>query len=331
MSQALARAWYEGRAWPLLLAPLGLLYGLLLVLRRMCYRLGLFRKSRLPAPVVVIGNVTVGGTGKTPLAEALVQALRARGFRPGVVSRGYGGKAPHYPLRLSAGTGPDVAGDEPAMLFQRTGVPLVVDPVRARGAALLLESGDCDVILCDDGLQHLALARDIEIAVVDGARGFGNGRLLPAGPLREPVRRLRTVDYVVVNGEGEPWPAAVRMRLQPQPWQPLGPGGAMPPAPGSRVHAVAGIGNPGRFFDMLRRLGYEVVEHAFPDHHAYTAADIGFGDDLPVVMTEKDGVKCCAFAGPGTWVVPVRADLPTAFIDSLTGRLAALRKMPNAG
>lgn len=330
MSQALARAWYDGRAWPLLLAPLSLLYGLLAALRRLLYRLGLLRTQRLPAPVVVIGNISVGGTGKTPLTEALVAALRARGLRPGVVSRGYGGRAPRYPLRLGAETGPDVAGDEPAMLFRRTGVPLVVDPRRARGAAHLLASGDCDVVLCDDGLQHLALARDIEIAVVDGARGFGNGCLLPAGPLREPVRRLRKVDYVVVNGDGEPWPGAIRMSLVPQSWQPLGDTTAVPPEAGSRLHAVAGIGNPGRFFDMLRAQGFEVVEHAFPDHHAYTAADLDFGDDLPVVMTEKDGVKCRALASARGWIVPVRADLPAPFVDSLTGRIAALRKNAHA-
>ncbi|HET8730567.1 MAG TPA: tetraacyldisaccharide 4'-kinase [Moraxellaceae bacterium] len=333
MSQALARAWYEGRAWPLLLAPLSLLFALVTALRHVLYRSGLLRVTHLPVPVIVVGNISVGGTGKTPLTEALVTALRARGFHPGVVSRGYGGRAPYHPLRLTPDMGPEVVGDEPAMLFRRTGVPLVVDPLRARGAAHLLASGDCDVILCDDGLQHLALARDIEIAVVDGARGFGNGWLLPAGPLREPVRRLHSVDHVVVNGEGAPWPDALRMRLVAQPWQPLTPdSGGVPPAPGSRVHAVAGIGNPGRFFDMMRAQGFDVVEHAFPDHHVYTAADLAFNDTLPVVMTEKDGVKCRTLSCSRGWVVPVRAELPAEFLDRLTGQISALARMKtNAG
>lgn len=326
MSQGLARAWYEGRAWLYLLAPLAGLYIMLSALRRGLYRSGLLRTHRFTVPVVVIGNIAVGGTGKTPLTEILIRELRARGLRPGVVSRGYGGRAAAYPLRLSATTLPAEAGDEPVMLHRRTGVPLVVDPRRARAVASLLASGDCDVVLCDDGLQHYALARDIEIAVVDGARAFGNGWRLPVGPLREAVSRLRRVDHVVVNGEGQPWPGAVAMRLVLEEWRALGGEGGDAPGPGSRVHAVAGIGNPERFFQALRAQGYEVVGHAFPDHHDYVAADLDFGDALPVVMTEKDAVKCQSLALRQTWYVPVRAELPAAFFDSLFGQLAALAR-----
>lgn len=326
MSQGLARAWYEGRAWLYLLVPLAGVYILLSALRRGLYRSGLWRVQRFPVPVIVIGNIAVGGTGKTPLTEILIRELRARGLRPGVVSRGYGGRAAAYPLRVSAGTLPAEAGDEPVMLQRRTGVPLVVDPRRARAVAALLAGGDCDVVLCDDGLQHYALARDIEIAVVDGARGFGNGWRLPAGPLREAVSRLRRVDHVVVNGEGQPWPGAVTMRLVLQEWRPLHGEEGEVPAPGSRIHAVAGIGNPERFFQALRMQGYDVVGHAFPDHHDYVAADLDFGDLLPVVMTEKDAVKCQALALRQAWCAPVRAELPATFFDRLYAQLAALAR-----
>lgn len=326
MSNALVRAWYGGGAWPLLLAPLSLLYGIVTGLRRGLYRAGLLPSTRFPVPVVVVGNITAGGTGKTPLIEVLVRELRARGWRPGIVSRGYGGRAANYPLVLSAATPAAEGGDEPVLLHRRTGAPVVVDPVRARAVVRLLAQGDCDVVLCDDGLQHYALARDIEIAVVDGARGLGNGWLLPAGPLREGAGRLAQVDFVVVNGEGGDWPRATRMQLRPEDWRALGGEGGAPPAPGSRVHAVAGIGNPGRFFAALRAAGYDVVEHAFPDHHAYIAADLDFGDALPVVMTEKDMVKCQSLPARQWWYLPVRAELPAAFFDRLNGRLAALAR-----
>jgi tetraacyldisaccharide 4'-kinase len=196
----------------------------------------------------------------------------------------------------------------------------------------LLTNSDCNVVLCDDGLQHLALARDIEIAVVDGARGFGNGCLLPAGPLREPVRRLRTVDHVVVNGDGDPWPGAFHMRLVPGAWLPVGGGGASLPAAGSRIHAVAGIGNPERFFRLLQAQGFSVIPHAFPDHHAYAATELSFKDGLPIVMTEKDMVKCLGLALRNCWYVPVSAALPEPFYEALLAELrAATKENRNAG
>lgn len=325
MSEALARAWYRGHPALWLLLPLSVLYGAVVAVRRWLYRTGVLASVRVGVPVIVVGNVTVGGTGKTPLTLALIERLRAAGFRPGVVSRGYGGKA-GYPLRLDATTPPAAAGDEPVMLHRRSGVPLVVDPVRSRAARHLLANSDCDVVICDDGLQHLALARDIEIAVVDGTRGLGNGHLLPAGPLREPARRLAQVDLVVVNAEGGDWPGAHRMRLLPDALRPVAAGAGMPPRPGDRVHAVAGIGNPARFFLQLESLGFVVVRHAFPDHHAYAAADLAFGDALPVVMTEKDKVKCEGIAPANAWYLPVSAKLPEPFYESLMAALRGARQ-----
>lgn len=325
MSQALASAWYRGAAWLWLLWPLALLFGLVARLRRELYRRGLLSSARFPVPVLVVGNITAGGTGKTPLTAALVRWLQAAGWRPAVVSRGYGGRA-DYPLAVRADMSPALCGDEPLALQRRCGVPVMVDPQRARAVAALLQQDACDIVLCDDGLQHYALARDIEIAVVDGARGLGNRQLLPAGPLREPPSRLGTVDLVVVNGAAALWPGAHGMQLQPQPWQPVQAASSeRPPRPPARLHAVAGIGNPARFFAALQAQGYDVIPHAFADHHAFTASDLAFGDDLPVVMTEKDAVKCQAFARAHWWQVPVEAELPAAFWQALATKLQTLR------
>lgn len=326
MSATLVRAWYRGHPALLLLAPLSLVYALIIGLRSLCYRLGLLRTQRFAVPVIVIGNITAGGTGKTPLALALVQHLQAAGYRPGIVSRGYGGQAATYPLLLEPDTSPAEGGDEPVMMARRCGVPVVVDPRRSRAVRHLLQHTACDLVLCDDGLQHLALGRDIEIAVIDGARGLGNGWLLPAGPLREPAARLRRVDHVVVNGEASAWPGSVAMRLVPGVWQRAGEGDAPVPTPGSRIHAVAGIGNPDRFFSQLRAAGFDVLPHAFPDHHDYAATDFAFDDALPVVMTEKDWVKCRDLSLRDAWYVPVSATLPEMFYSALLSRLAALKK-----
>ncbi len=323
MRQQITTAWHEGHPRLWLLWPLMLLYTWLTALRRQLYRIGLLPSRRFPVPVVVVGNITVGGTGKTPLTLALIERLRAAGFTPGVVSRGYGGHG-DYPLVVDENVYAEQCGDEPLTLFRRSGVPLVVDPKRSRAVAQLLEKFPCDVVLCDDGLQHYALARDIEIAVIDGGRGFGNGRLLPMGPLREPVSRLQQVQHVVINGEGFAWPDAVRMSLQADAWKNLRHEHHVAPAPGSAIHAVAGIGNPSRFFEQLRAAGYQVTEHAFPDHHVYATRDLDFGDDLPVVMTEKDAVKCESQAAENWWYVPVRAVLPESFHEALLARLHAV-------
>lgn len=327
MSQRLVQAWYDGHPLLWLLWPLALLYRLVTALRRALYVYGVLRTESFPVPVIVVGNITVGGTGKTPLTLALIEFLRAQGYRPGVVSRGYGGKTA-YPCLLSGSDTPTEVGDEPYAIHQRTGVPLVVDPLRTRAVAHLLARTDCNVVLCDDGLQHHALARDIEIVVVDGARGLGNRLLLPAGPLREPASRLHSVDLVVVNGDGDVGHPGCRMVLLAQPWRSVGRplAGAASPVPGSRLHAVAGIGNPQRFFDMLATQGFDVLPHAFADHHAYGPADLAFGDGLPVVMTEKDAVKCAGFAADNWWYVPVQAVLPASFFDGVAQLLRQWEK-----
>ncbi|MBN8727386.1 MAG: tetraacyldisaccharide 4'-kinase [Xanthomonadales bacterium] len=323
MSRFLQRIWYEGtppRLWLRALVPV---YRSLRALHLAPYRLGWRRPLRLPVPVVVVGNLTAGGSGKTPLVIALVEALRERGFRPGVVSRGYGG-GERGPLLLPADADPARVGDEPCLIRHRTGAPVAVGRRRPEAAALLAVQG-ADVVVADDGLQNPSLARDVELCVIDGARRLGNGLLLPAGPLREPAGRLATVDFRICNG-GAPLPGEYAMTLAggeavtlfaPERRRPLD------AFAGQRVHAVAGIGNPERFFASLRDHGIEVVPHAFPDHHAFTPDDLRFADALPVLMTEKDAIKCRAFAGDGWWQVPVRAELPDDFFDKVAARLAA--------
>lgn len=317
--------WYEGRPVPRWARALVPVYRLLRMLRYALYAMGLRRVRRLPVPVIVVGNLTVGGSGKTPLVLALLDILRAAGFTPGVVSRGYGGSR-RGPSLVGVGDTAAEVGDEPLLLHRLAGVPVAIGVRRADAARLLLEHG-VDVVLADDGLQHLSLARDIEICVVDGLRRFGNGRLLPAGPLRDPPKRLASVDFVVCNG-GDARLREIPMRLVAQSPAPVGAAGAsgIPPAVGAEVHAVAGIGDPTRFFASLREAGFHVHEHAFPDHHAYVVEDFAFDDGcLPVLMTEKDAVKCVAFARAHWWTWPVRAQLPLDFARALIERL---RKAP---
>ncbi|MGH8090019.1 MAG: tetraacyldisaccharide 4'-kinase, partial [Rudaea sp.] len=264
-----------------------------------------------------------GGTGKTPLTIALVEALHARGFKPGVVSRGYGGSA-REPMLLDAQTTPELAGDEACLIHRATQAPVAVGRDRAAAAQLLLAHGDVDAIVADDGLQHYRLRRDVEICVIDGERRFGNGRLLPAGPLREPLARLASVDFCVCNG-GKVQAVEVPMRLAGDTAVALSDPSQRRPLrdfAGQRVHAVAGIGNPQRFFASLRAMGVETIEHPFPDHHAFVAADLAFGDATPVLMTEKDAIKCAAFAQENGWSVPVRAELPETFLDAVAARIA---------
>ena len=301
------RIWYQRAAPPAWLVPLSLLYALVTGIRRTLFRAGLRRTTRLACAVIVVGNVSVGGTGKTPLVLWLVESLSQRGLKPGIVTRGYGG-ASEGPRLLAATDAAQWVGDEAVLLSRRSGVPVAAGRRRTQAAQLLLAAG-CDVIVSDDGLQHYALARDCEIGVVDGGRRFGNGRLLPAGPLREPQARLNLADAVVQNG-GEPCVGMLQMHVRGTQAVALLGGSQRPLADffGKRVHALAGIGNPPRFFDLLRSFGMDVVEHALADHAQLTEADIRFADDLPVLMTEKDAVKCLAFAGPRHWFVPVSAE-----------------------
>jgi tetraacyldisaccharide 4'-kinase len=307
------------------------LYGRLAALRRALYSHGMLRTHRAPVPVVVVGNIAVGGTGKTPLTIALVRRLQAEGWTPGVASRGYGRDGIGTARWVGAGDDPELAGDEPLLVAHETGARVRVDRDRVAAAHALAGAG-CDVVVCDDGLQHYRLARDIEIEVIDGRRRYGNARLLPAGPLREPVQRARRCDFRVVNasGAGEDaagfgeWP----MQLRPGMAEPLagGRGRSLSSFEGQRVHAVAGIGNPERFFAMLRERGIAVVPHAFADHHRYVADDFRFGSELPVLMTAKDAVKCRDLAAPQHYSVPVRAELPEAFWVAFLDRLRTTRE-----
>ena len=302
--------WYAPSPLGALLAPLGWVVALFTVLRRAAYRAGLRRSWRVGRPVVVVGNLAVGGTGKTPLVIAMVRLLTEHGVRVGVVCRGYRGSASRWPRRVRPDSDPNRVGDEAVLLARRTGAPVAAGPNRIAAARILVRRAKCDVILSDDGLQHLRLARDVEIVVVDGVRRHGNGQCLPAGPLREPPSRLASVDLVVVNGaarEGE-----LDMQLVAGDAVSLIVAGRTCPLDsfrGTPVHAVCGIGHPERFFRTLEAHGLTIVRHPFPDHHPFDEEEIRFPDDAPVLMTEKDAVKCERFADARHWCVPVEAVL----------------------
>ena len=296
--------------------PLAALFWLLSTLRRQLFRLGVLQVQRIQVPVVVVGNIAVGGSGKTPVVQWLVEQLREAGYRPGVISRGYGGRVRGAALVDSAAD-PAEYGDEPVLIARACGCPVAVGADRPAAARHLLEAHpECDVLISDDGLQHYRLHRDCEIIVVDPAT-LGNGWLIPAGPLREAPGRLAQADLVIAHGNPDPAVFARagevpvrRMRLVGGMVHVLGDVGRRKPLgelAGQRVHAIAGIGRPERFFDQLRAAGLEVVPHPFPDHHHFVAADLATGDDLPRILTAKDAVKCETFAPPETWVFPVRA------------------------
>ncbi|GAB2782819.1 tetraacyldisaccharide 4'-kinase [Halomonas shantousis] len=323
----LVDAWYADAPWLKLLSPLESLYRQGVAARRRTYRRNTGKVWEAPVPVIVVGNITVGGTGKSPLVAWLGRWLAEQGWHPGIVSRGYGGHAPRYPLYVESSTPVAQAGDEPVMLAQQTGLPVAVDPDRPRAARKLVAAG-CDILLSDDGLQHLALGRDIELIVIDGVRGVGNGRCLPAGPLREPLSRLTEADAVISNGGrfgvdmlGVP---AYGMQLVPVHWRHLLDGVCYPVAERpfrGRVHALAGIGHPQRFFATLDSLGVEHEPHPLADHHRFSAQDLQFTDNLPVVMTAKDAVKCRPFANERCWVLDVEARPDAALVDWLRKRL----------
>jgi tetraacyldisaccharide 4'-kinase len=316
--RSIEETWQSRGALSWLLLPASFVFAGLAALRRGLYRAGLLVSVRLPVPVVVVGNITAGGAGKTPLVLWLVDELRRRGRHPGVISRGYGGDAAGV-QEVSHDDTPARVGDEPLLIKRRAGCPLFVGRDRAAaGLALLAAHPECDIVICDDGLQHYRLARDVEIAVVD-RRGFWNGWPMPAGPLREPVSRLRSVDAVVANGwEGA---AAFRMTLQGDRFVPLA--GSAGLGEMKRLHAVAGIGEPQRFFDHLAALGLHFEPHPFPDHHAYVAGDLAFDGDA-ILTTEKDAVKFGDLAALPVWVLPVTAtvtpDLAQFVLERIDGR-----------
>lgn len=324
MSEWLSRIWYQGGFQRWLLFPLSVIYQLVISLRHLAYQRAWFKSYKLDKPVIVVGNISVGGTGKTPFVIWLAELLISNGYKPGIVSRGYGAQAASYPQHVTANSAAEQVGDEPLMMASRLNCPIVVDPNRVRGAETLIHDYQCDVIISDDGLQHYRLQRDIEIAIVDGERRFGNGLCLPAGPLREPVSRLKSVDFTVFNGDDAAHfsmsltqSAAVNL-ADPQQQR------ALSSFQGSEIHAVAGIGNPWRFFEQLQQQQIPIIAHAFEDHHQFEAKDLQFPFHQAILMTEKDAVKCRGFASELMWYVPVNAeisgDLDTQLLQKLRNK-----------
>lgn len=322
LERLIVSRWYAATpGWCWLLWPLSWLVGQIAA-----RRLRRFRQQHLqpPVPVLVVGNVTVGGTGKTPLVIALCQALAARGKKVVVISRGHRARAPAWPFVVTVDSHVAESGDEPLLLALRTGVPVVIDADRRRALEHAVATFRPDLVISDDGLQHYRLPRSMELVVVDGARGLGNGLCLPAGPLREAATRLDQVDRVVINGDGFDFPGALRVRLVPDRAVNLATGEQQALADLAGMgewDAVAGIGNPERFFATLEQAGLVIHRHVFADHHAFAAQDLDAGSARPVIMTEKDAVKCRGFAGPAHWYLPVSLALPDTFVDELLHRL----------
>lgn len=341
--------WYGANpiSW---LKPVSALFSFISSVRRSLYTSGRKKAYRASVPLIVVGNITVGGTGKTPLIIYLARQLLYAGYRPGIVSRGYGSKAPSYPFHVNKDSPVAHSGDEALLIARNTECPLVIDADRAAAVKSLEQHYDCNVILSDDGMQHYAIARDIEIAVIDGRRGFGNGYLLPAGPLREKPERLNEVDYIICNEachlrfnkpsyemtlkprhlchllSSEIFPIAhvreemMKSKVSAQNNETEN---AEPVATKHKVHAIAGIGNPERFFSSLCDCGFDIITHVFADHHVYSLQDINFADDYEVIMTEKDAVKCMDFARKIDWYLRVDAVIDEAFIDNLLTKLKA--------
>ncbi len=310
--QWIHRVWYDGGSGYQVLLPLSGIYWLLLRLRRLLYACGVFKTKNVGVPVIVVGNITAGGTGKTPTSIWLAKSLKERGFRPGIVSRGYGGSKSFSSMRVDAASDPAVVGDEPVLLAKRSGCPVAVDKDRVRAAAMLVDDG-ADLIIADDGLQHRRLERSYEICVIDGTRWLGNRLILPAGPLRETASRLAAVDQILVNGRirDESITAteqnAIEFELAATEVCRLNGSLVRPIArfADKTVHGVAAIGNPGRFFDLLRVHGMQVIEHAYPDHAPIDPGSLNFADEFDILMTEKDAVKLGTKLRDRFWYVPV--------------------------
>lgn len=325
LHQKVHQLWYEAR-YPVVrwsLKPLSFLYFMIAVVRRSLFLKGVLTRGGADVPVIVVGNITAGGTGKTPVVIWLVSYLQRLGWKPGVVSRGYGRQGQDRYYDVTADSAAYTCGDEPVLIARRCGCPVVVSRDRVCGAQRLADVHECDIVVCDDGLQHYRLQRDVEIAVIDGARHLGNGDCIPGGPLREPSSRLADVDMVLVNG-GEEGDGRFGMRLQGECLKLLcsddaqAPSGDLQNWRGKRVHAVAAIGHPQRFFKTLEQAGLDVVPHVFPDHHLFKKDDFHFEEDLDIVMTEKDAVKCQALVIPKAWYLPVEMHVSDQFELALT-------------
>jgi tetraacyldisaccharide 4'-kinase len=327
LTDRLLDAWYKGHPALALLRPLESLYRRVVNRKRAQFLAGQSERYKAPVPVIVVGNITIGGTGKTPLILWMIDHCRARGLRVGVVSRGYGAKPPSLPWRVHTQQPAKQAGDEPLLIVNRTGVPLMIDPDRSQAVRELLAQEPLDLILSDDGLQHYRLDRDLELVLIDAVRGLGNRRCLPAGPLREPVERLQSVDALLYNGAATDQADGYGFQLKPSALVNLLTGERQPVdhfPPGQALHAVAGIGNPQRFFNTLEGLHWRPVPHAFADHAVFTAQALSFSPSLPVVMTEKDAVKCAPFAAPDWWYLAVEAVPSPAFVSWFDSQLTRL-------
>ncbi len=317
--------WYSQNPLAWMLLPVSWFYCSLVLLRRFLYRTGILKSYKIPVPLVIIGNISVGGTGKTPLLIALCELLKKQGIRPAIVSRGYGGDFTGERL-VDDGDTPSSIGDEPFLISQRTQCPVAVGKDRVAAAELLLKHHSCDVLLSDDGLQHYRMRRDVEIAVIDVGRQFGNGYCLPSGPLREPVRRLKEVDLVVHHGVTTYNNSFVlefsdAVNLVTGETRTVASFNSVP------VHAMAGIGHPERFFEQLSKAGLKLIKHPFPDHHVYTKNDLNYdegSEKKSVLMTEKDAVKCKAFATEDSWAVPVTAKLSDDLISNMVNKIKGL-------
>lgn len=313
------RFWQSKNPVALGLYPLTLLFTLITSVRRWCYQQGVFSRYRAPIPVIVVGNLSAGGAGKTPLTIALALYMHKRGLRVGLICGGYGGRnRGAEPQWVTADSDPALVGDEPVLIAMRTGLPVVVCKDRSAAAQTLVES--CDVLLCDDGLQHYALQRDMEIVVIDSSTLLGNEMLMPSGPLREGKSRLKSVDLVCYSGEARTQPgyqlhATGAVNLQ------TGKESALSSFAGQTVHAVAAIAYPDKFFTLLRNYQIRLIEHRFADHHLFSSSELQFGDNLPIIMTEKDKVKCARFSIENSWHVPVTAIVDTQFMDEFDQQL----------
>lgn len=333
----LTKYWYRKSLHPVtfLLLPLSGIFGCVVAARRWFYRKGIFKTQKFTAPVIVVGNITVGGTGKTPFVIWLTNFLQEQGYKPGIVSRGYGGREHNKPYWIRSQSTAAEAGDEAILLAQKTNCPVVVSVNRAAAVNAILLNTHCNIVVTDDGLQHYALDRDMEIVMIDSMRQFGNKRLLPAGPLREKLTRLKAVDFVVTNysvrGAAHHEVSQYSMHLILSHLVSLTTLEEIVIAEFNpkRIHAVAGIGNPYQFFAALKQLGFDVIEHVFPDHHLYQAHDVEFGDDLPIVMTEKDAVKCMSFANDRFWYVSVIAKMNAKLEHDLLSKLKKLEELQN--
>jgi tetraacyldisaccharide 4'-kinase len=332
----LSKYWYKKKAtWLLILLPLEYLFRFLVKLNK---KKALKHQYKPSCPLIVVGNITVGGTGKSPLSIALIQTLQREGYKVGVVSRGYGSKLKQFPHHVKASDSPKVAADEPLMIVQNTGVNLIIDPDRVSACQYLLAQCECDVIISDDGLQHYKMGRDIEIAVVDGTRGFGNKHCLPVGPLREPIERLNSVNHIIVNGSPQ-YDQSERhysMVIEPQGWYRVSDDKALSIAEfnqlqskkGIKVRALAGIGNPARFFTSLENLGIAAQPHEFSDHHQFEPSDFEFKDasiDDLICMTQKDAVKCKTIAPHNSYYLKIGAKLDPLFVEKLLGEIQQLK------